>query len=120
MIYNLLFPNGVYLPSPGHVDFRDVATAHIGALEGKPDKKNKKRIILISPHSLTLKQVMDIIKKHHPELESRLITAPIPEFPYDKVDVDYERVEQVTGMRKQDFHTLEEVWLYDFILFFFL
>ena len=25
MIYNLLFPTGVYLPRPGYADFRDVA-----------------------------------------------------------------------------------------------
>jgi len=108
MIYNLLFPTGVYLPRPDYVDFRDVARAHVGALNNKPDKNNRKRIVLTSPHGLTLKHVLDIIKKEHPELERRFITAPIPEFSYYRPDVEFERIEEITGMRKEDFHTLEE------------
>jgi len=50
---------------------------------------------------------LDIIKKEHPELESRFITAPVPEFTFDKYDIDFERVEEVTGMRKGDFRALE-------------
>ena len=109
MIYNLLFPSGVYLPRPSHVDFRDVARAHVGALDNEPDKKNRKRIIVSSPHGLKLKHVFDIIKKEHPELERRFIAAPVPEFPYDNYDFDFKRIEEVTGMRKEDFHTLEEL-----------
>jgi nucleoside-diphosphate-sugar epimerase len=109
VIYGLLFPNGTYLPGPEYVDLRDAARAHIGALDSKPDKNNRKRIVLFSPHPLTLKHVLDIIKKEHPELEHRLITAPVPEFPIDRVDLDYERVKEITGLRKEDFHTLEEV-----------
>ena len=109
MIYNLLFPTGVYFPRPGYVDFRDAARAHVGALNSKPDMNNRKRILLASPHGLTMKQVLDIIKKEHPELERRFITAPVPEFPYFKLDVEFERLEEITGMRKEDFLTLEEV-----------
>ena len=115
VVYNLLFPNGVYMPAARYVDFRDVAQAHIGALDSKPDKKDRKRIIFVSPHGLTVKDVLDIIKKDHPDLERRFITSPVPQFPYDKVDVDFERIEEVTGMRKQDFRTLEQVsflWLF--------
>ena len=109
MIYNLLFPTGVYLPRSVYVDFRDVARAHVGALDNKPDKNNRKRIVLPSPHGMTLKHVLDIIKKEHPELERRFITAPVPEFPFDRADVDFERIKEFTGMSKEDFHTLEEV-----------
>ena len=108
MIYNLLFHTGVY-PSPAYVDFRDVARAHIGALNSKPDENNRKRILITSPHALTINHVLDIIKKEHPELEQRFITAPVPELPYNKFDVEFERLGEVTGMRKEDFHTLEEV-----------
>jgi nucleoside-diphosphate-sugar epimerase len=108
LIFNLLFPTGGHLLSPAYIDFRDVARAHVGALDSKPDKKKRKRIIFVSPHGLTLKHVFDIIKKDHPELERRFVTAPAPEFPYDRMDVDFERIEEVTGMRKQDFYTLEE------------
>ena len=109
MIYNLLFPTGVYLPRPSYVDFRDTAQAHVGALNSKPDKNNRKRILINSPHGLTMKHVLDIIKKEHPELERRFITAPVPEFPFFKLDIEFERLEEITGMRKEDFHTLEEV-----------
>ena len=109
MIYNLLFPTGVYFPRPDYADFRDVARAHVGALNSKPDKDNRKRIIFVSPHGLTLEHVLDIIKREHPELERRFIATPPPAFPYYSPDVDFERTKEVTGMRKEDFHTLEEV-----------
>jgi len=108
MIYNLLFPTGVYLPHPDYVDFRDVARAHVGSLNNKPDKNNRKRVIFVSPHKIILKHVMEIIKKEHPELERRLIKSPEPEFPYDGLDIDFETIKEITGMRKEDFHTLEE------------
>jgi len=108
MIYNLLFPTGVYLPRPDYVDFRDVARAHIGALNSKPDKNNRKRILFASPHGLELKHVLDVIKKEHPELERRFISSPAPEFPYHLLDLEFERIKEITGMRKEDFHTLEE------------
>ena len=109
MIYNLLFSTGDYMPLPDYVDFRDVARAHVGALSNKSDKNNKKRVVFASPHALTIKQVLEIIKKKHPELESRFIKAPAPEFPYQKLDIDFERIKEITGMCKDDFHTLEEV-----------
>jgi nucleoside-diphosphate-sugar epimerase len=109
MIYNLLFPTGVYMPRPDYVDFRDVARAHIGALNSKPDKNNRKRIVVTSPHGMTHKQVLDLIKKEHPELERRFISSPAPEFQHQRLDADFERIKEITGMRKEDFHTLEEV-----------
>ena len=109
MIYNLLFPTGKYLPLPDYVDFRDVARAHVGALNGKPDKNNRKRILIGSPHDMTNKQVLDIIKKEHPELERRFISSPVPEFPDYRLGVDFERIKEVTGLGKEDFHTLEQV-----------
>ena len=109
MVYNLLFPTGVYLPRPDYVDFRDVARIHVGALSSKPDKNNRKRILVVSPQGLTNKHALDIIKKEHPELERRFITTPEPEFPYGVLDIDFERIKEITGMRKEDFHSLEEV-----------
>ena len=113
----LTFPTGDYLPIPDYVDFRDVARAHVGALNSKPDKNNRERILFLSPHvtETTNKHVLDIIKKEHPELERRLISSPVPEFPDYKLVADYERIKEVTGIRKENFHTLEEVcciWLF--------
>jgi nucleoside-diphosphate-sugar epimerase len=110
MLYNLLFPTGTYLPTvdyAGYIDIRDVARAHVGALDSKPDKNARKRVIITSPHEIGNKQVLDIIKKEHPELERRFITDPVPEFSTRR-DIDFERLEEVTGVRKEDFHTLEQ------------
>jgi len=107
VIYNLLFPSGVYLPESGYVDFRDVARAHIGALDSKPAQSGRKRFVVSSPYGLGNQQVLDIIKKEHPELEHRFITAPVPEFSSAKVDADFEKLEEVTGLRKEDFYPLE-------------
>ena len=109
VVYNLLFPNGAYLPEAGYVDFRDVARAHIGALDSKPNKSGRKRLVVSSPYGQGNQQVLDIIKKEHPELEHRFITAPVPEFSSAKVDADFEKLEEVTGLRKEDFYTLEQV-----------
>jgi len=111
MVYNLLFPSGVHLPRPSYVDFRDVARAHVGALDNKPEKNSRKRVIVTSPEGLRMKHILDMIKKAHPELEHRFITAPVPEFSYAKYDADFERFEQITGMRREDFHTPEETIL---------
>ena len=62
-----------------------------------------------------VKHVLDIIKKEHLELERRFMTAHVPEFPHDRLDVKFERLKEITGIRKEDFHTLEEVcctWLF--------
>jgi nucleoside-diphosphate-sugar epimerase len=107
IIYNLLFPTGVYLPEATYVDFRDVARAHVGALNSKPDKNARKRILISSPYGLGNKQILDIIKKEHPELERRFITDPVLEFS-SEIDRDFERIEEVTGLRKGDFYTLEQ------------
>lgn len=81
---------------------------HVGVLSSKPDKNNRKRILVVYPHGLTLKHVLDIIKKERPELERRFITTPEPEFPYDVLDIYFERIKEIMGMRKEDFHSLEE------------
>jgi len=107
MIYNLLFPTGVCLPTARYVDFRDVARAHVGALDSKPDKNNRKRVIFSSPYGLSVKQILDIIKKEHPELQHRLIATPVSDSS-TRYDADFERVKEITGLGKEDFHTPEE------------
>lgn len=64
-------------------------------------------------HGLTVEHVLDIVKKEHPEVESRFITTPEPEFTCDKYDIDFERVEEVTGMRKGGFPCTGRGMLYD-------
>ena len=58
-----------------------------------------------SPHDLTLKHVLDIIKKDPlAELECRFITAPVSEYPDYRRDVEFERIKEITGMCKESTH----------------
>ncbi|KAH9484972.1 Putative uncharacterized oxidoreductase [Psilocybe cubensis] len=111
MVYSLLIPTGVYPPGPGYADFRDVAKAHVGALRTPPTVEGRKRIIFSTPDGLDFNTVFATLKKARPELEGRLINQPPPVYPFDRYDIDFDRVEEVTGMKKSDFHTTEETFV---------
>ncbi|PPQ90567.1 hypothetical protein CVT25_015881 [Psilocybe cyanescens] len=108
MVYTLLSPTGAYPPSVGYADFRDVAKVHVGALRTPPTVQGRKRVLLSSPDGLDFKAIFDAIKKARPEVEGRLTKLPPPLYPFDRYDIDFERVEEVTGVKKADFHTTEE------------
>ncbi|KAJ7101330.1 hypothetical protein B0H15DRAFT_927160 [Mycena belliarum] len=108
-----LFPDGsfpTYLP---HVDVRDVARAHIGALSSPPTAEvGRKRMILSSPHGWQAEQLVAYIAEQRPELKSRLITAPAPgPSPLIALPMDFGRVEKVLGMKATDFHSIEATTL---------
>ncbi|KAF9482243.1 NAD(P)-binding protein [Pholiota conissans] len=109
-IYNLLTPTGKYPARPAYVDVRDAARAHVGAIE-KPTSSGRRRVILASPHGVVFDDLLKLIKRARPELEGRLITSPAPKFAFDRYDVDFGRIEEITGLRKEDFRTLEESFL---------
>ncbi|KAF9556684.1 NAD(P)-binding protein [Agrocybe pediades] len=113
MIYNLISPNGQYPVKPSYVDFRDLAKAHIRSALYIPEKhvSGRKRLLFGSPHGLVFKDVVETIKKARPQLAERIAKGPIPEFDYDKYDLDFERVEEVTGLKEADFHIAEETIL---------
>jgi len=112
MVYNLISPGGKYPPRPAHVDFRDVAAAHVrAATRDTSSIKDRKRVIFASPHGLVLKDVLELIKTKRPETANRIISSPIPDFGFTKYDLDSEWIEQVTGLKENDFHTLEETFL---------
>lgn len=109
MVYNLLIPTGAYPPGTGYTDFRDVAKAHVGSLRTPSTVQGRKRVLFSSPDGLDFNTVFAALKKARPEVEGRLINLPPPAYPFDRYDIDFERVEEVTGMKKSDFHTTEEV-----------
>ncbi|KAF8160639.1 hypothetical protein B0H34DRAFT_795528 [Crassisporium funariophilum] len=112
MIYNLITPTGVFPPRPAYVDFRDAARAHVGALQSRPSlPKERKRVLFASPYGFVFKDALGMIARGRPEVKDRLIQAPAPEFSFDRYDIDFERVEEITGVKKGDFHTLEETLL---------
>ncbi|RDB17384.1 hypothetical protein Hypma_001850 [Hypsizygus marmoreus] len=111
-LYSLLSPSGQYPPSPGHIDVRDAAKAHVLALSSPPTATvGRKRIIIASPREFGFKATVDLIAEKRPELKERLIKAPAPAQPFKRVPVNFGRVEEVLGFRQDEFRTIEETIL---------
>jgi nucleoside-diphosphate-sugar epimerase len=85
----------------GYIDVRDLARAHIGALNSSPESVvGRKRLLMASPHDLNFKTVIDFIAEKRPELRDRLIDrTKAPKFPVDRLILDIQRVEEVTGVK---------------------
>ncbi|KAG9220595.1 hypothetical protein CCMSSC00406_0003694 [Pleurotus cornucopiae] len=112
MLYRLLSPDGPYPPNADHIDVRDVAKAHVLALKSPPTSVvGRKRIIVASPHGLNFATLTDLIAEKRPALKDRLTKAAPPKMDRDRVPLDFDRVEQVLGLRKSDFHSLEDTLL---------
>lgn len=113
-IYRLLSPTGVFPASPHHADVRDVAKAHVLALNSPPTSSvNRKRILFASPHGFDYNATVALIAEKRPELKDRLIkaTAPTLASDRDRAPIDFERVQQVLGIRKGDFTAIEDTIL---------
>ncbi|KAJ6535063.1 hypothetical protein B0H19DRAFT_1184841 [Mycena capillaripes] len=112
IIYNLLFPDGVSPPGTHYIDVRDVAQAHIRALNSPPMAEvGRKRVILSSPYGWSFQKTLDFIKEQRPALKKRLITTKPQTQRFDVLPMDFSRVEKVLGMKVSDFHTVEETTL---------
>lgn len=76
-IYALLNPKNAYFPaSAGFVDVRDVAKAHIAALNSKPSSVvGRKRYLLVSPEDLSYGDAIELIAKERPDLKERLVAS---------------------------------------------
>ncbi|KIK09779.1 hypothetical protein K443DRAFT_389 [Laccaria amethystina LaAM-08-1] len=111
-IYNLIKTEGKYPPRPGYADVRDVARAHVTALDSPPTSEvGRKRVIFASPYDFNFKNAIELLSEKRPQLKGRLITQVPPELPAYRYPVDFERIERVTGLKKGDFHTFEKTLL---------
>lgn len=110
-MYNFIAPKGSYPPNPGHVDIRDVAKAHTGALRTPASVTGRKRVILPSPHRLVYKDVIELLKRERPQLSDRIIQTPPPEQTYFNFMVDRKRIEEVTGLKDEDFMPFDKMFL---------
>ncbi|KAJ7501147.1 hypothetical protein B0H11DRAFT_2375317 [Mycena galericulata] len=111
-LYNLIFPDGVFSSSTEYIDVRDVAQAHVRALNSPPTAEvGRKRLIISSPHGWPFQRTLDFIAAQRPALKGRLITATPAEKLFDVLPVDFGRLEQVLGMKISDFHTTEQTTL---------
>ncbi|KAJ7626462.1 hypothetical protein B0H17DRAFT_963425, partial [Mycena rosella] len=112
ILYNFLFPDGAFPSSTPYIDVRDVAQAHIRALNAPPTAEvGRKRIIFASPSGWPFRKTVDFIASQRPGLKHRLITAKPVEYPFDVLPMDFGRVEQVLGIKVADFHTTEQTVL---------
>lgn len=100
-LYRYLTPKFNFPPFSGYIDVRDVARAHVAALNSPPESAiGRKRLPMASPHDLNYKKAHEYIAEKRPELKSRLVNInEVPIFPLDRMIVDLERVEQVTGVK---------------------
>jgi len=113
-IYHFLTKKGKTFPSsPGSSDVRDIARIHVEALTSPPESSiGRKRLPLASPYDVNYKKAVQMVDSAHPELRDRLVDAnTAPEFPIDKLPVDLKRVEDVTGVKVDSYHTWEETVL---------
>lgn len=95
-----------------YIDVRDVAQAHVRALNSRPTAQvGRKRIVISSPSGWPFSQTIAFIAEQRPELKGRLTTTTPPVLPSDVMPIDFGRVEQVLGMKVSDFHTTEQVSL---------
>jgi nucleoside-diphosphate-sugar epimerase len=111
-IYRLLTPSGQYPWFAAYADVRDIAKAHILALTSPPTSVvGHKRILFASPHGIDFKAVIENIADKRPELKGRLIEGAVPEYSVDRLPVDFTRIEEVLGLKKQEYIGLERTIL---------
>jgi hypothetical protein len=130
LILGFIFPNGTFTPHQNYVDVRDVAKAHVNAVginfksssNSKSGAVERKRIIFSSPHEMDHGAVLKMIARKRPELTSENVgnseggrlnngVPPGVKNPgmLKRLPCDFRRIEEVVGMKVEDFHTLEEV-----------
>ncbi|TFK37177.1 hypothetical protein BDQ12DRAFT_699174 [Crucibulum laeve] len=111
-IYQFIQPNGTFPFSPVYNDVRDVAKAHVLALKSPPTSViGRKRVIFAAPHGFVFKDALELIERKRPELKQRLIKTDLVTFDFDRFNVDFERIEKVAGLKKEDFYSFEETLL---------
>ena len=104
-MYRLLTPTGVFPRLAGHLNIRDAARAHVLALTAPPTSTvGRKRILISSPYASDFQQSPALIAAQRPDLKDRLIdAAKAPQYPFTQIPIDFGRVEEVLGMKKEDF-----------------
>ncbi|KAI0063490.1 NAD-P-binding protein [Artomyces pyxidatus] len=110
-IYQLLQLKGVYPRWPGWSDVRDVARAHVLALEAGPDPSGEHKRILLSGEWFDYGDAVRYIWEKRPELKDRTVDpADAPKFPTGDV-VDISKAQNILGWKKEDLHTWHDMIL---------
>lgn len=112
-IYALLRPDNTYFPtSPGFVDARDVAKAHIAALGSKPSLAvGRKRYVLMSPEHASYTAAINYIAEAHPEIKHRLADPDkAPNFAFE-TEVERKGLEDVVGFKADSYKSWKDTVL---------
>ncbi|THU94190.1 NAD(P)-binding protein [Dendrothele bispora CBS 962.96] len=110
--YGIIFPDGKFPLHSLYIDVRDLAKAHVNAIDAPPSSTiGRKRVLFSSPHELDYKDVVKMLAEKRPQLKDRLNKGEPPSSPMKKLPCDFKRIEEVTGFRPEDFHTLEQTIL---------
>lgn len=111
-IYALLNPeNTHYISKPGIVDVRDVARAHIAALDSTHSSIGHKRYLVVSPHTASFSDALKFIGNERPELRSRLADpSKAPSFTSETPMVS-EGLERVVGFHRDSYKSWKETIL---------
>ncbi|THU76584.1 NAD(P)-binding protein [Dendrothele bispora CBS 962.96] len=124
-IYALITSNddkGIPVTLPGYVDLRDVARAHILAINPNLETPqstgkavpNANRLAVLSPYSNNTHDTLQILSSSRPELKTRLIDekeAPNQLDGKPVEGIEYWRLEEVIGFKKDEFRTWKETVL---------
>jgi len=110
--YGLIFPDGRFPPHSLYTDVRDLAKAHVNALDAPPTSAiGRKRVLFSSPHELDYKDALKMIGEKRPQLRDRLNKGEPAPSPLKRTPCDFKRIEEVTGFKTENFHTVEQVGL---------
>ncbi|KAJ3918055.1 hypothetical protein F5877DRAFT_79351 [Lentinula edodes] len=104
-LYSLLNgPNPRFPMADSFIDIRDVARAHILALNSQPSSVvGRKRFALKNPDQSNFRQAIELIAAERPHLKDRL--SPLlsaPKWPESKAEpIDYARMESDLGLKRE-------------------
>ena len=116
-VYNLLAKGtGHRLPMfPGYVDVRDVACAHVLALNSRPTSEvGHKRLALVSPHDSSWVDAIAHLANERPELKDRLLDTtdiPKPLFGNSVVGTPVDGLNKALRFKPSDYTTWEDTIL---------
>ncbi|KAI0063492.1 NAD(P)-binding protein, partial [Artomyces pyxidatus] len=100
--YRMVQAGGAYPPYPGWSDVRDVARAHVLALEAGPLASGAHKRILLSGYWFDYGEAVEYILEKRPELKGRTVDpAAAPKLPTGWV-VDTSRAKEVLGLGQDD------------------
>jgi nucleoside-diphosphate-sugar epimerase len=111
-VYQLLrAENTNYHYSPGVLDVRDVARAHIAGLHPLTPN-HPKRVPIVSPYDADFRDAIRYISEARPELRGRLADpSTVPVWPSYKLAVDLKPAEEAFGIERESYKTWRETIL---------